>query len=421
MKPFISAVLMMILAVALGGAQDYSGLDEVTLIAGIAVDISDENPEEYLITLEVITPAGSSDSHSMHSSLLSATGTTVFDALYRANEQMKSYTYFGNVTVIIISEPLAVRDGIGDIVDGVLRDFYFRDNVHLIISKEESAKALFDAKQEESVALSFTIDDMLNRPFEATTSITGHPLHKIYNTLSEKSYDVAIPAFKLDMGNDIAFYNEESSILWADGLATFREDKMVGYFPGEMLMSFLFLKEQVTGGPYVFSVEDSEAFRDAAAKDPDKKPSDYKITLQVENSKYNLDYSFDGKQFTFYADVDVTGTAIEISTKFGSLGKDNIACAEECVAEKLESEIREAIEYMQKGDRLDIFGFSEIVYEKDFHFFEKVRDDWEEYFSNAKLVINCNFQINDTGMTFAYGSSDRMSRTENSNTGSDER
>ena len=127
-KKMIRILTTLFLCVCLTSCWDYKGLDELTFVAGIAIDEA-EGGAGYRVSFEVIDTQVSMKEGEMRSILVESEGMTIYDAIYKTNKQLYHYLYFGNTELLVISHQLAEKEGLKPILEGFLRDASTRDTM----------------------------------------------------------------------------------------------------------------------------------------------------------------------------------------------------------------------------------------------------------------------------------------------------
>lgn len=389
MKQTSALAILVSLALVFSGAIDYRGLDELTVVAGMAIDSDGESG--YILSMEIVNSSGQEGKEGTPSYLVEGKGETIPVAINNINRQMKSELYFGNTGVVVISQSIAKEEGLSNIIDVIMRNFYFRDDINIVVSKMKNAKDLFFAKDESQPVISFAITDALKRPHYHTDAVYPTPLYKIYNTLAKNSYEITLPAYLVKEEPDKES-GEKTKRLYAEDIAVFDKEKMVGYFEEEFVESFLIVKEEIKGGAYRF------CFGEQA----DSRESRHDVTINIEDSKATLKYEFDGEKFTFIVDVEMQSYVLELPVDISTLNNETMKELESAAGKSMSDDIEKCINKMQQGDGLDIFGFSQAVFRKDFKLYQELRDDWKKYFKNAEIRVNCSMEIDDAGMTYTY-------------------
>jgi len=388
LKKIVLTLFALLPCLLFSGCVDYKGLDETTIVTGISIDISDKNPKEYHIAVEILERSSSVEASAVSSKLIEAEGKSFFDTVYRMNKRLDGDLYFGTTGVIIINRRLAEKTGIRDILDSVLRDFDFRDSVAIIISMEDTAKELLEMKDKEEDISSHSISSILNKKKIYTNSVLKTAPFEFYNTIFEKTSSPMFPAFSIQKTD-----NSSEGVLTADGYAIFEEDYLDGFLHEKHSSSLLFATKKLNGGSYLFDI----------SSEPDVE-NDYfsDATIIVNESKPRLDYKFDGKQFTLFIDVQIEATAIELPPGLLDTNRTELGNINRRANEALETEITAMVHDIQKNPGQDIFGFGQLVYHNNPDLFDKVRNDWNSYFSQAFVQVSCHFNIKDTSMTYTY-------------------
>lgn len=411
MKKLAAITLCILLLLPLSGCYDYRGLDKLTIVAGVAIDLS-EDGKQYQVTLEILDTAGASEKADRKSELIVSEGQTIFDAIFNANKQLRSEMYFGNTGVLIVGHQLAEKEGLNFIMDAIMRDFSLRDTVSIIVSKEDSAKALLEYKSDDGVIISYEIESSLNADKLNTTSIRPYPLYKIYNYLSADSdmYNLPLPAFGFEevSGEEEDKETEEGAkkekILLSNGMAIFSQDKLVDWFDDQYMPYYLFLTEELSGGTFVFFLEDEE--KSGKQNDQEQNP-EQDVTVQVEHSKAEMNYAFTDDKFTLKAHVDVNCSIVEAPPSLASMDENTVEQITKNANEALAAHITEMIQEMQKTEHGGIFGFGKYLYRHNPKLWDNVKEQWQEYFSAADVEITCDFVIEDSGTLKHYEADDK--------------
>ena len=103
---FLAFAAAACLSLTCSGCWDYRGLNQLTIVAGFALD---EAPDGgYLLSLEIIS-ASSDESDASATKLIQSEGETIADAVYNIGTQFYNNVYFGNTDVLILSRSLVEK------------------------------------------------------------------------------------------------------------------------------------------------------------------------------------------------------------------------------------------------------------------------------------------------------------------------
>lgn len=376
-----------LLCTALSGCWDYRSLDELTIVAGVAIEYSENDPDLYAVSFEIIDSQSSAEKGVVQSVMLESEGKTIFEAVHNADKSLHNEIYFGNTQLVIVSHQLAAKEGLGNIMDSFLRDFSTRDNVNFIISREKTAKEIIQPDKDSKSVVSYNISNSIGRDKRTTNSTRTLELYRIYDYLTLGADNLALPAFRLEETEDGAKQPT------ADGMAVFKNDRMVSYLMDDKLPSFLLTVEKLQGGTYTFFLEPEE-------DDEDRSPMG--ITLEIMKSQYKKSHEMNGDKLKLKVRVDVLCSAIDISRRMPKITDPVVRQLEQRASQSLEQDISAVIRGMQQGSGSDIFGFGYMLYNTDPKLWAELSDDWENAFRKAEIEVECVFRINDTGLIRSY-------------------
>lgn len=373
----VSLLTVVCIATACCGCWDYRGVDELTVVAGFALDESENGT--ILLSLEVLD-ASSSEDNTASSKLVQVEGKTIADAVYNINTQFYKNIYFGNADVAVLSHTLVEKVGINNLVDPLIRDESIRDNLVILVSKEDTAYQLITPPEDKKTIMSFDINNRILDGRQSNMAIKPKELYDIYGILARGASDLTLPAIRFD--------SKENNSLLLDGFAVFKDDELAGFYEDKDMPFYMIAVDPLTGGGFVY-----------------EKNEDIVVSLGIRRSEQNIRYEKQGDVFTFHIDVQMTVSATEYSS--GALeeysGKEKeLQRLKQELEEYLEKEIKRIVTEYQNGDfsdRLpDIFGFANAVYYNDPALWEEVKDDWPSYLASATVEVPCKITINDTGL-----------------------
>ncbi|HCC34413.1 MAG TPA: hypothetical protein DEQ02_01765 [Ruminococcaceae bacterium] len=365
-----------ILAVCLSGCWDYKGLRELTVVAGIALDQSDNAPNVYSLSFEIVDST-TPPKEQADSVMITSEGRTIFEAVNNANKQLHNEMYFGNTDIIVVSRQLAETVGIDNIFDAFLRDYNTRDSLLITISRELTAKELLESPEDENRISSYFLSDSLIDSTAGTNFTRAYKLFEVYNLRMENAGEIMLPALR--------FEDKEKKLLRTDGMALFKKDKLTGFLADEDMPGLIFATEKLSGGHYVAELD---------------KVGDY-LTADVISSKPKLGFRYESGRLTLTSFVNVLARVVEVDTDIKEIHDEEMEFFEQKACESMVSDITKVIKKMQ-AEREDIFLFGREIFRKDPRLWDTLKDDWDTRFSQAEVEVSCEFLINDTGMIRGY-------------------
>lgn len=375
MRYIIKAVCITLCCLMLGGCWNYRSLDEMDIVTGIAVDKNDSGL--YQLTFEIIDTE--TEKGQLKAKYVESEGDTLFDAIRNSKRRLINKLYGGNMQTLIINRQVAETEGIGIIMEEILRDGEPRETMTVVISKEDSAKKLLMSKGIDSEIVSYEANDMVKEDGKTTASTVDVPLYKAYDAINGTGKSLTLPAMH-------CVKNDGETVVESDGMAFFKGDKLAGFLPADKTKYYLFLKNQVKGGVTSFAVSD-----------PDKK-----VSLEIKDCKTSTDVSFEEGRLLVKLKVRVKFNVMEINSQLEITDKDMRKDLEKRAEAHLNNKISGFFKEIQEDEQIDIFGLGHEIYRKDPDLWRKLEKDWDKIFTNADIEVQTTADIRSAGVLKDY-------------------
>lgn len=372
--------LSLCLLLGLGGCMDYRGLNELSIVAGIAVDEDKENPGDYRLSFEIVDTNAGGEQKGKKTILLEGAGRSIFDAIGNGNEQLAKDLYFGNAEVLIIHQDVARNRGLVNIIEPLIRDNTVRETMLVVISRDESAKKILEPTPEQEKIISYDIAESLNWQKSGADSTRSRELYQIYDDLRRDTDSISLPAYQTG-----ALQSPPQVEL--SGLAVFQKGRIAGYLEAPDVQYFMYLADKLERGTFTFNLFDDEKLD---------------VTLRIASSKPKLWHLVENGELTLTAKVEITASVSAYSPYAPFLDESMVSAVEREAERVLNNRIHNTVSKMQSKTGTDIFGFGRAVYHADPKYWKTIKDDWERMFSEAEVKVESSFHIDKTGSLIRF-------------------
>jgi len=367
------AVLIIICAALMGGCWNYRGMDEMTITTGVAVD---RDPETglYHLSFEYVDLSGPVKEQGIVAGLLESYGVTMLDAARNAKKRVNNKVYFGHIELLVLDEDVARESDMMGTIDFFLRDAECRETVCVAVSQTETAKELLSLEGVGQPMVAYEIHTIIEDDKRVTSSTIYQPVYKIYNILHSEGIELTLPAVR-SVPNDVTMTCE------VNGIAVFKDERMVGYLSPDESKYFLFVMGEAEGGVITCSASGEG-------------PEDTALEIHKCNTKRSFRWR-DG-QLSVQAEVEVKVFLDETAALVDLMEPSVIQQVEASGAQKLARGIANMIQRVRTEYRSDIFGFGNMIYKQDYKLWQQLKDNWDEVFVNMPVDINCKVEIVNT-------------------------
>lgn len=369
------AVICAAILLTVSGCWNYRGLDELAIIAGMALDYESES-NRYRATFEIIDLSKPVKESGLVTLLLDSEGETIFDAIRNAGKKIKSKLYLGHMMIVILSEELARSDKLVKITNWFMRDAECRETMYFLISQEKRAAEILKAASLEGGMVSYEIENILKNDKKNVLSTYPVQLFEIYSKLNNCSGALSLPAIRLTDRNG-------KPCAEINGTAVFRDRILAGYLSPDESKYLLFALDEAEGGLLTVQCPG------------DAGPN---ITLEVEKSRMSRTFRApEGKnviELKLTTDVYIG----ETDGRLDSLDDRQITQVAEAAKKKLEQRIMEVMNKIRTEFRADALGFCELIRKHDPEQWERIKDNWDMEFQELTIIVTSRVNIKNTAI-----------------------
>jgi len=371
-KKNVCLLLILLLAFSLFGCWNYRGLNEMTAVIGVAIDKS-PGSDVYELTFEAVDLAESSKEKGPRAKIIESEGKTIFDAVRNAKRKTANKLYFGEAQIVVISEEIARSEDMSAIIDWFMRDGECRETMCLVVSQEETARAILSIEGIDKAIVSTELKAIVKSDKKITASTAYVEIYEAFNALNAKGKSLVLPAFH----NVI---NDGESASEVNGLAVFKGERLIGYLTPEESKCYLFIVDGVQGGVLAFSADGQE---DDA-------------TLEISRNTTKRSYTYQDGKLKVTIKTDTVVYLGELMAPGDALDKELIAALEDAAETQLEQKIMEVVRKMQFEYDSDIFGFGNMVYKRNPQLWNQLGDAWDEQFRSLEVEVCSDIHIVNT-------------------------
>ncbi|MDD4643592.1 MAG: Ger(x)C family spore germination protein [Bacilli bacterium] len=369
-------IMTLLLGLSLTGCWDYIGIDEMTIVTGIAID-KNQQTQNYELTFETISLMESTKEEGFKTKLIEATGKNLLDTIRNAKKRVVDKLYFSDMKTIVISNEIAKTEGIGAIINALIGDAEIREKTNIIISQEETAKQILNAKGIDNPSTAYEVRKIIDNDNDVTSSTKPLFLYEAFNTLREPGASLVAPAFHLVKNDDIITPE-------LNGIGVFKDDKLIYYIDSIDSKYFLFIADKVNGGVISLSTDNS-------GKD--------NIALKISENRTSKKYSYNNNKIKIEITTITKVDLHDASDRLKAVGKKEIDEAEKKAESLIVKNIKQLVAKAQKEINTDIFGFGNLVYRHDPLLWKKLKNNWDEVFMEIELDVTSKVKVMNTGFT----------------------
>lgn len=248
-------ILMLSVALLTSGCWDSQELNTLSIISATSIDRSNGKWE---ISFQVVIPqsiasqtgGGSSGSQSP-TTIFSTKGRSIAEAMQNASLETSRKLFFAHNSVLILSEDVARKEGVGEILDYFLRPFESRETMSVLLTKGKASnllEVLIPLEKISGNAIQRIIDQSQKNLSQAQN------MRLIDFARMIASPDESAMAPELEVSGDLTKQSSldalkktrNEAVIKLGELGVFRKDKLVGWIDQKDSRSVAWLSDRVS-------------------------------------------------------------------------------------------------------------------------------------------------------------------------------
>ena len=387
---FLSVLLSVFLLVPLAGCWSSHEIEERSLGVGMALDKAnksmtekefdeqEEYPKRNLITstYQLITPQVASSTTVQGGPQQKAyvnmaeTGDSIHQMTRELSLRRETSIASQHLKVIIIGEALARTYSLGKLVNEFLRDNEIRPSCLVLISKGRARDGLESKTAGEIPA--FRLAGMVENAYRTTRILPPTSLIKLESNIESGT------SFLLQ---NVLSANGEIKFAGA-AIIKGKTNKMIGFLNEEELDGLTWITGKGKGG---------------LVKSFDKKTGQL-IVYEIESMKSHIEPHVKGNSISFNVHIESEGRLSENWVVSGNPLKNQfLQKVQKNSEKKVKHLVRNTVEKMQKEYQVDVAGFGNQLRIKRPRVWMRVKDNWDQTFSEVPINYDVKLMIKDYG------------------------
>lgn len=395
MKKIFFIFIYLVLLIISFGCRDVREPQSLEIVTSILYDCNEYG--QIISAKEVMNPAAntaldSSNIDSEHHIITIAKGETLPDAVSNFSSVIEKVNFGGNNKVRFFTERLVKSDKMATIFDFLTRAQLTDETPLLVVVKGDKPYDVFNSEMGLSKLVGTYIDDLSKFQHQQTSrSVFTTALDFIkdhYNPGKQpvlgmvELVETELDPYNLFSGDEeikTQMSQQSGKAIKYEGLAAFKDDVMVGYLNGVDTRNYNIITNKM--GVDFISIPNGSDF----------------TVLVISKSKTKIDTAVLDDEVMVKLDINLIAGFIQISGDIDVTKGTELKKIEKSCNKQVKNEIDEVIKKVQNNFQSDIFGFGSYVHMQHPKEWDKLKDNWDDKFSNAKIEIKVNTSITKSG------------------------
>jgi spore germination protein KC len=390
------AILLIIVLLMLCGCWNKDEPKELASINSILYDVLED--DQYRLVIEVLSPlpaSGDAASPEATSPLgpISIEGDSIRATLANLSRRIEKRVFAVHNKVRIFTERFA-RRGMMSMLEASSRDRLMDETPLMVVIKSETPDETFTSviglsdmvgdyleslakQQERNVSKTVTVttlDFIKDYYMEGKQPVMG--VVELIENQSQASTGSGSGGEGSQEGSESGGSGEgEQKIIVYEGLAAFKEDKLVGYMNDIETRAYNLITRSVSAALIVLPSEDD------------------KTVVRISKSSSNIKTFFEDEQVFVQISIDVELHIVEGGGDLDISMPEPLELVEGQFNELVQKEVAEAIKKAQTEFKSDIFGFGRKFHIQHPYIWPEFRENWDEHFARAKVEVQIESSV----------------------------
>lgn len=381
----LKVLLCVVLVIILAGCWDRKELNDLAISVGIGID---KAPGGYEVSIQIVDTAEVAADKGKPGrapvTVFTMNAPTIFEAVRKMTNVSPRKIYMAHTRMLILGESVA-REGMAPVLDFVSRDHEFRTDFYIAIARGASAhdilKVITPLEQIPANSM-FASLETSSKVWAPTTAVT---LDELINDVSNKGKEAVLAGITLTgpAGHGDSRENVEQIdtpvLLQYKSLATFRKDKLVSWL------------SEADSKAYNYIIGHVES---TVGSLPCKGGG--RITMEVMDADSKIEASLKNGVPEIMVQVLLENDVGEVECKLDLTDTKTITELEKEAQKSMVAMLTKAIANAKKN-RVDIYGFGEVIHRKYPKVWKKLQDNWDEEFTKLPVHVKADITIRRLG------------------------
>lgn len=381
MKKIILSILPLLL---LTGCYNYQELNEIGIITAIEIDKKDDL---FKVTAQIVNPKNQNDTSSANQPYFityTNEGKTIQEATRGIVQELSRKIYGMHMQVLLVTENLAKED-LTSMYDFFFRNSEIRKEFYVLVDTSNKDDKLLDILTPITNLSSKNIVDTLttdNKFAGINSLVTFNDMMDIY---LDPHKELVLPTINIkenkkegDNEKNLETTSDKTDIILGN-LGIFKDNKYLGELTKRQSIDVNLIKGNVKETLFTYKCDNNKNATIKILLD--------KSTIHVDTKNLKVKINLKG-----------TGSIAEYSCN-DDLNKEEVI---KKINKKLNNQISKSVEKSIKeiNDTYnsDIYQIRDIIYKKDFKFYNKHKDNYyEKIFKNLEFNVKSNFELQGKG------------------------
>ncbi|MGN7166479.1 Ger(x)C family spore germination protein [Paenibacillus cellulositrophicus] len=354
--------MFLLLSVALltGGCWDSQELNTLSIISATSIDRSNGKWEisfQVVIPQSIATQTGGGGAGSQSpTTIFSTKGRSIAEAMQNASLETSRKLFFAHNSVLILSEDVARKEGVGEILDFFLRPFESRETMSVLLTKGKASnllEVLIPLEKISGNAIQRIIDQSQKNLSQAQN------MRLIDFARMVASPDESAMAPELEVSGDLTKQSSldalkstrNDAVIKLGELGVFRKDKLVGWIDQKDSRSVAWLSDRVSSMIVVFP---------CSAKGQENQLLSYRVL----KSSTKLDPKVIHGKSIIHAKISATGAIDESGCNLDLKNPEVIRDLERTISKQIGGDVMATWSHLQEMN-VDLAGFMNAIHRKD--------------------------------------------------------
>ncbi len=359
-------LILFLLIFLTSGCADYRELSDMAMVSNIAITKEDDNYRIIVQVLDSKSSSGDKQNASPSVILYENSGKTLHETFRNVTLESPKKLYVGHVDTVIVSKDL-LKDGASEFIDFILRDPEFEKSFNLLTTDDDIDEVMNIIPPLVSIP-----SEDVSSSIEISSKIQGMVdnvnFDEFVSNILVEGIDPVLPSIYI---KEMKSYNEEVNpekrLVLDKRLNVFKDDKYISYISEDASLGFNLLNNNITSPIISFKC------------DKDKYGS-----IEVVDSKASFSYDKDKNKINIK--IDLQGVLSELNCNIDISKDEGVKKIEDKLEEKIKNSIKKTIEE-EKMTKSDFLGIGKYLYQNDYNYYEKVKDDMDEIIQNISSDI----------------------------------